>query len=37
MNALLVLFSLGTGYLLISYGVVLLAAVFLANLRLSRG
>jgi ribose transport system permease protein len=37
LNALLVLFSLGTGYLLISYGAVLLAAVFLANLRLSRG
>jgi ribose transport system permease protein len=37
LNALLVLFSLGTGYLLISYGVVLLAAVFLANIRLSRG
>ena len=37
LNALLVLFSLGTGWLLISYGVVLLAAVFVANARLSRG
>lgn len=36
LNALLVLFSLGTGYLLISYGAVLLMAVFVANLRLSR-
>jgi ribose transport system permease protein len=37
LNALLVLFSLGTGWLLISYGAVLLAAVFVANIRLSRG
>jgi ribose transport system permease protein len=37
LNALLVLFSLGTGYLLISYGAVLLIAVFIANIRLSRG
>jgi ribose transport system permease protein len=33
LSALLVLFSLGTGYLLISYGVVLLVAVFVASLR----
>jgi ribose transport system permease protein len=37
LNALLVLFSLGTGWLLISYGVVLLVAVFVANIRLTRG
>ena len=37
LNALLVLFSLGTGYLLISYGAVLLIAVFVANVRLTRG
>jgi ribose transport system permease protein len=36
LNALLVLFNLGTGYLLISYGAVLLIAVFIANIRLSR-
>jgi ribose transport system permease protein len=36
LNALLVLFNLGTGYLLISYGAVLLIAVFIANVRLSR-
>lgn len=37
LNALLVMFSLGTGYLEISYGAVLLIAVFVANLRPSRG
>jgi ribose transport system permease protein len=36
LSALLVLFNLGTGYLLISYGAVLLIAVFIANVKLLR-
>lgn len=35
-SALLTLFSLGTGWLLISYGAVLLVAAYLASLKLSR-
>jgi ribose transport system permease protein len=36
LQALLLLFSLGTGYLMISYGAVLLIAAFFASLKLAR-